>query len=419
MQHYEMQIGSGEDKTKVSLDGTEDTFFEAVRACGNYAKRSDVDLTREGEESDDDFQEAQERTFDEIVADIKSLGISDKVPAGLTTISCSDGNVKANYLLTLTRDYTAQFFESWVVPKAPQPTRHPGAFYAAHAGQFAKFKTSIEGGASFKPGKYTLGLSSVKLELTETERLFIEDEALKSWITNDLGLAVTRWDLPYRGFNDVVGIDTILKKILSTVYCRSNKRLVPSNELGTIQLYCAFPQAYPLGYGPYYGILRSGALHKFLDFFNALIFGVEASRNYSVFFSGLLTLCLMRNGSSPNCVHPSSITYDDLLDLFPMSVLGTGKGNLMMEKALHLSTTMAIRNSGTKAPRTVGFHVFRHNPKWLQVTLRSAKLIYFELANVGLLEYAKDRSMEQFCKDFQEQVLYELYLHHYARCGSE
>jgi hypothetical protein len=89
----------------------------------------------------------------------------------------------------------------------------------------------------------------------------------------------------------VVGIDTILKAIRQKVPDADNDRMVADSALGTIQLYCAFPDAYPLGDGPYAKILQHGKLHKFLDFLNFLIFGVEASRNNLVLLTGGYSAC--------------------------------------------------------------------------------------------------------------------------------
>ncbi len=332
-------------------------------------------------------------------------------PPQRKTISCRDGNVKANHLLRIIRSCSKKFFERskyLTERKIKLSNVYPGAYYAAAAGQFANFKTTIDGRRQFLPGDYTFGRSSVNVTLTEDERLVVMDDELKDWITEDLKLKVIRWDLPYRGYKKdgkyVVGIDDILQQIRSKVWCETNQRFVPDNELGTIQLYCVFPDALPLG-DAYLKILRTGQLHKFLDFFNALIFGVEGSRNYTVFYTGLIALINMREGSSPaegeenENQKEEQITYDDLLDLFPMAVTGTGSGNFIMEKALHFATEMAERNHDifvAKKITPVGFGFFRDNFQWLRVTIKSAVLVYNDLQNQEYIYFAKNKHARSF-----------------------
>jgi len=176
---------------------------------------------------------------------------------------------------------------------------YPAAFYWCTLGQYAKLKARMEASRDFVPGKYTVGRSCVGLELKDDERVHIVDQELQDWIQDEsaeLGLKIVRWDLPYCAYGDVVGIDTILKAILEKVPHEENKRMVADDELGTIQLFCAFPDDFPLDKS-YAAVLKHGKLHKFLDFLNFLIFGVEASRNNLVLLSGLLTLQRMCSGS--------------------------------------------------------------------------------------------------------------------------
>jgi hypothetical protein len=186
--------------------------------------------------------------------------------------------------------------------------------------------------------------------------------------------------------------------------------MVADDELGTIQLFCAFPDAYPLG-EEYTTVLKHGKLRKFLDLLNFLIFGVEASRNNLVLLTGLLTLLRMRYGS----VHDNDagksvgVTYDDLLDLFPLAVTDTGAQNFVMERALLLATRAAAQNAEqlqqlNKPP--VGFSFVRDNSKWLAVPLKSVLLIVTEIANYELLGTAPEETRKVFLTSVKEMVLH-------------
>jgi hypothetical protein len=183
--------------------------------------------------------------------------------------------------------------------------------------------------------------------------------------------------------------------------------MVADNELGTIQLSCVFPDAWPLADGPYATILRVGALHEFLDFVNFLIFGVEASRNNLVMLTGLLSLLRMRYGSFRRDKEANStgVTYDDLLDLFPLAINGTGPGNFVMDNAVLSATRMAEANAVSfqqANKRPIGFSIVRDNSKWLAIPLRSCLLIYTEIADRGLLEDAHTRTRKEFLDGIQE-----------------
>ena len=78
-------------------------------------------------------------------------------------------------------------------------TSIPEGILQTQAGRFSKYKTSLDCQQQFSPGKYCFGASGVQVSLDENERLHIEDEDLRNWITEDLGLLTKRWDLPYRG----------------------------------------------------------------------------------------------------------------------------------------------------------------------------------------------------------------------------
>ncbi len=425
----------------ISLDGTERNFHEAVRKIKPTAAIQDS----EPYDSDEDFSEYQEREggYDPYI-----WRDGDPVPpARHTTVTCMDGNVKGNVFLTKCRNFIRDFLNAAeYVPGMEYDS--PGSYLATCAGKFAKIKTSLDCSRRFSPGEYTFGRSGVEVMLTKNERLFITDQELRDWITNYLELEVKRWDLPYKGYDDVIGIKEIIAAIKSKIFSHAapKPRLVPDNQLGTIQLYCAFPKSYPLGDGPYAEILGQGALHKFLDFFNALIFGVEGSRNNLVFLTGLLVLIDMRYGSYPgrSGKQEGKLFYDDLLDLFPMSVTGTGAGNFVAEKAMYIATRQLEKNSESlEGERALGFSTVRKNPAWLKVTLKSAILVYNWLENIGITEYAsqkpirrvedlvpvaeKDdletayekseknlRARDNFFENLDEQ-LYEVISHHYLR----
>ena len=215
----------------------------------------------------------------------------------------------------------------------------------------------------------------------------------------------------------MVGIQEIIGAIKDKVYSYTagEKREVPDNELGTLQLYCAFPDTYPIG-DDYHDLLCVGSLHKFLDFFNALIFGVEASRNNLVFLTGLLALLDMREGSfSTAAGQKGAYFYDDLLDLFPMAVTGTGGGNFTAEKAMYIATMQLEKNRDKLAGRTpVGFSSFRENPAWLKVTLKSEILIYNWLANLEVIgSAAKEGKSASF--EAINGMLYEEMSSHYGK----
>ncbi|KAF3362458.1 hypothetical protein PHSC3_000986 [Chlamydiales bacterium STE3] len=422
---------------QILLDGTESNFHEAIRKINPSAIIHNPDSY----DSDDDFSEFQKEGFKAYI-----WRDSDPLPTACrTTISCPGGNVKGNVLLTRCRLYISEWLNNKCDPD--KINELPGKYFASCAGKFAKLKTSLDCNQTFSPGDYEFGISKVKTRLTQEERLFIIDEDLQRWITKDLGLEVKRWDLPYRGYNDVIGIQEILKAIKEKVisYTAPQPRKVPDNELGTAQLYCAFPESYPIEDGPYLELLQQGALHKFLDYFNALIFGLEASRNNLVFLTGLLVLLDMRHGSYPSAggKQKGSFFYDDLLDLFPMSVTGTGPGNFIAEKAMYIATQqLEVNKEKLDGQPALGFSIFRKNSQWLKVTLKSAIVVYNWLANQEIVYYASELPIRALARttpildtddfitvakeeeenqkisnnffDDLGRALYEVLLHHYA-----
>ena len=446
-------LGFNETRKDIDLDGTQPNFLEAMDTVSEFYKKVPVikDAPDASGSSDDDFSHVQENHEEKNHAYVWSPDTLNP-EARRTTITCSDGNVKGNQLVTWTRDYIQHFLKAHRGEYTGSALTRcaidfPGRYFAISAGKFAKYKTNIDSTQSFSPGDYVFGKSKVKVTLTDEERLVITDPHLQKWLVEDLELPITRWDLPYRGYTSkgtvVIGIKEILDRIREKIISHSapKERLVPDNELGTIQLYCAFPDSYPLGEGPYRDILSQGALHKFLDFFNALIFGVEASRNNTVFLTGLLSLLNMRYGSSTSQTgaRTGPFSYDNLLDIFPLAVTGTGSGNFVAEKVLVQSTQMADENKAILSGRVpVGFSFFRDNSQWLKVTVKSAILIYTWLADHGVVEGAPEipvrgtpkkkpsKSMkslsissdETFVSQLQEN-LYETLSHHYERGGLE
>jgi hypothetical protein len=127
----------------------------------------------------------------------------------------------------------------------------------------------------------------------------------------------------------------------------------------------------------------------------------------------------MRDGS----VHDNDagksmgVTYDDLLDLFPLAVTGTGAQNFVMERALLLATRAAQRNAEqlqqlNKPP--VGFSFVRDNSQWLAVPLKSAFLLLTEFANYDLLSTAHEGTRKEFLANVHESMLYEVLIHAFA-----
>lgn len=383
------------------LDGTEANFREELqKIAGLYGRNFKAkSFSDDPYESDEDFAQEQSKYKPYVWRD-NSTPLACK-----TTISCIDGNVKGNEILTQCRDYISSFLKKIRLEGNGNANACPARYFAMQAGKFAKFKTSLDCNQPFSPGEYHFGLSKVKLRLDEEERLFIIDDDLKNWITDGLGLNIVRWDLPYRGYRNVVGIREIIEAIKDKVisYTALEPRKVPDNELGTAQLYCAFPLSYPIEGGPYVKLLEQGALHKFLDFLNALIFGLEASRNNLVFLTGLLALLDMRNGSFPTDEgQQGHYLYDDFFDLFPMAVTGTGPGNFVAEKAMYMATDQLEKNKSLLAGRRpLGFSSFRENPVWLKVTLKSEILIYNWLANCGVIELAAEEPRRLSIKRFK------------------
>lgn len=437
---------------EVTLDGTEENFREALKKIAMlYGKKFKAKSSPDDSyESDEDFTKEQ--------SEYKPYVWRGNSPplAFRTTITCIDGNVKGNEILTQCRSYISNFLNQIRLEDGEGAAMDdddaaicPGMYFAMRAGRFAKCKTSLDCQQKFSPGTYFFGVSQVKLLLDENERLVIVDDDLKNWITQILGENIKKWDLPYRGYYDneyhfVIGIREIIGAIKNKVisYTAPEPRNVPDNELGTAQLYCAFPFSYPIGEA-YCRLLQQGALHKFLDFLNALIFGVEASRNNLVFLTGLLALLDMRTGSYPTEEgQKGHYLYDDLFDLFPMAVTGASPGNFVAEKAMYMATEQLEKNKSLLAGRRpLGFSSFRENPIWLKVALKSEILIYNWLANLGVIGFAnkeprnlsvesleilktddwemvnrKREHNEQVSEPLENQIhkrLYEEILHHY------
>lgn len=438
---------NGESR-EYNIDGTEENFVKLLRDIAELNSqhlKTTKNPSLDEYPSDEDFTEQQDE--DEQIGKWSGDVIP---PVDRTTITCNDRNVKGNTLLSICRNYISIFINHQQShlseeDKSKCAMKFPGKYFALCAGRFAKYKTSLDSQQTFTPGTYIVGLSRVKLQLTDNERLVIDDPELKNWITKDLGLHIERWDLPYRGYGNVVGIKEIIEAIKNTVvsYTAPEPRKVPDNELGTAQLYCAFPTAYPIGNGPYVKLLKQGALHKFFDFFNALIFGVEASRNNSVFLTGLLTLIFMRYGSYPSKdKQVGTFFYDDLIDIFPLAVTGTGSGNFVAEKAMYIaSEQLELNRNKLAGRRPLGFSTFRENFKWLKVTVKSALIIRNWLEDHDMIMSAsqepfetklklketcesddfetsiqKDKYNQQLLKNFKsklEEELHEVLLLHY------
>ena len=262
---------------EIFLDGTESNFREAISKINPLA---DISVPS-SYDSDDDFSNNQEQTVHYIWRNRATTPHASR-----TTIKCSDGNVKGNELLSICQDFVAQFLAECPRITAEEDledyaNKSPGMYFALNAGKFAKYKTSLDSQQHFSPGDYEFGLSRVKVTLTDKERLLITDQELKQWITHDLGLHVERWDLPYRRYGNVIGIQEIIHAIKQKVFSFTapQERPVPDNELGTAQLYCAFPNAISNEDSPYVKLLQQGTLHKFLDFLNALILEVIVTQH--------------------------------------------------------------------------------------------------------------------------------------------
>jgi|GEM_PF-2961320 len=387
------------------IDGTEENFVKLLRGIAelnSHHLKTKKNPSLDEYDSDEDFAEQQDE------GERISKWSGNAAPStDRTTITCSDRNVKGNTLLSICRRYISFFIKHQQSDLSEEDKRKcavqfPGKYFALCAGRFAKYKTSLDSQQAFAPGTYVVGLSKVQLQLTEKERLIIDDPELKNWITKGLGLHIERWDLPYRGYGSVIGIKEIIEAIKNTVvsYTAPEPRKVPDNELGTAQLFCAFPTAYPIRNGPYVKLLKQGALHKFFDFFNALIFGVEASRNNSVFLTGLLTLIFMRYGSYPSkSKQEGTFFYDDLIDIFPLAVTGTGAGNFIAEKAMYIASEQLELNINKLAGRRpFGFSTFRENFKWLKVTVKSALIIRNWLEDLDIITGASKEPFETTLK---------------------
>ncbi len=358
------------------LDGSQENFHTFI---DEYLKSTDATrtvVTPTGYDSDEDLE--QEESSDQFV-DLFSTTESP-VPAFRTTINCSDGTIKGNELLMEVRNCLTKLLPkicSEVNDDAYIKTE-PGKYFAGCLGQFAKFKSTIEVPGPYEAGEYSFGKSGVKVELNKDERMIIVDKKLRDWITKDLRMNMARLDLPYRGYTNskgktFIGIDSILAKIRRSVQIIGAKssnqgEFISDRELATLQLHCAFPEQYPIT-DSLQKTLCQGALHKFLDFFNALIFGIEASRSNVVLLTGLMALRSVKEGKS---------SFNNFFDIFPMSVTRTGTGNFILEKALLIATKMAQENDDAlKATnqKKVDFSFMRSNPDWAAVTLRTVILL--------------------------------------------
>ncbi len=101
-------------------------------------------------------------------------------------------------------------------------------------------------------------------------------------------------------------------------------------------------------------------IKNFLNYFNALIFGVEASRINTTFLTGIMTLELIQAGT---------ITYKDAFSknqyggIFPLATVFSGAGNFK------------ARGELLKESHLVGLRLDRQYPQWLNVHLKEAKII--------------------------------------------
>lgn len=401
-----------------TLDGSADSFNMFAK---NFSTTCDKTLSehsflQSAQDEDESDGEIDSENISMMILDRTSK--KPRVRTDCAIVACSDGNIKANYLLSIIRNFSREYLAQCEASPDYEEL-YPATYFASVAGKFSKWGTSIDKtrDQKFEYGPYTFGGSSVEVEIRDDDRMYITDPVLQRWITQYLGLPVMRWDLVYQSYGDVIGCNTIISRIKEIVTYDHAGTVEPITDrvLGTMQYFCAFPLAISLYNSPYESALSfHGGLRKFLDFLNALMFAVEGSRNFLVFYTGLICLQNMRYNNGTTDV--TDFSYDDLFSLFPLSARGTGKGNFSMEKALHLATTAALRNhhifaaSGVKC---VGFRVFRKNSDWLKTTVRSAVIVHNELVNNDMHIVAEGMTRCEFVKHYILEYLLPLFKSHY------
>jgi len=355
------------------LTGSDDNFsrcLEWLRAMDTRLNQPTPWETGDSDEDEDAEDTPMQRWFQKLSEDMSAgeqlrsymWNGNNPVHAKLTSWLCSDGVVAGNWLLLWARRTVRAKLDEWKATAPTWPaTLSPMQYYIEHVGEFAKYKPSIDVQSPFTPASFAAGWSKVRLRLDEEGRLFVDDDELKSFLTRTLDLEINRWDLPYRGYTtaqgtQVVGLNTIMQRMREKLKATLKSG---DKDLAFCQLHCILPGAFPIHDAGYGGALEKRGLRKFFDFFNALVFGVEASRNNLVFWTGLQTLLDVRHGT---------VSYDSFFSIFPLAVTGTarGTGNFVAEQALYQATEMAearadsLRQAGA---RSVGFRGFPQQSK--------------------------------------------------------
>jgi|GEM_PF-5580560 len=132
---------------------------------------------------------------------------------------------------------------------------------------------------------------------------------------------------------------------------------------------------------------------RFLAFFNAVLFGSEASRNNLSYVTGLMTLDLISKGKLSYEQAFKSPDYQDMQSdsdkeinfaVYPMTSPYTGANNFLGYLTL-IEATYAEEMSGQIKSET-GMKLEREFPQWAQIPLKEALLIHFWLCEDGLFE---------------------------------
>lgn len=246
---------------------------------------------------------------------------------------------------------------------------------------------------------------SGKWEMKETSYLYahVHDQILISFLVNTLGLYKYRYPdnygMSYPNFIEVI-------KIVKTKFQQTDAEMA-QRQLKVLQ--CAVESVVDFD--------------RFLAYFNAVLFGSEASRNSLSFFTGILILNLIAEGKltyeqsfqSPafqSIEKNESVPYA----VYPMASPYTGPKNMVAYNELVRLTKQEEKDRELSS--CIGMKTSRERLQWSQIQLKEAILLKFwaddidhQLKWLNATSAASNGHAVEFARQFNQRVVNLLNVH--------
>ncbi|MFN8769822.1 MAG: hypothetical protein ACK5Z5_09060 [Neisseriaceae bacterium] len=354
-----------------------------------------------GDSNEDDFDDY------DLVEDVPNLkirhfSIDGTVKSEYTTILANDGRLKGNTLIktchTLIKEaYNREHSNRNLFSDKEEIVYkfEEASDWVFNLGALAMSNSLSEINRNYIIAKYlTIGQNGIELEMVynddkNTERMWLSDEFFKQWNESFPKSKLPTRNLKYADINRINQHIIYFLQSVDPNFSDSSlakiqlQRLKFQEQVTWGNKVCAKARS-KKGQEENFG-QKLQLIKQYLDFLNALIFGLEASRVNVTLITGVMMLELLQVGH---------LTYKEAFfqsanwgGQFPLASIGTGRNNFGARRTL------------LNQHDDIGMRTDRQYPKWLAVTCKEA-IIIKNWFNMKLGESTKNFSVAELTNRF-------------------